>query len=366
MNWLLFAFVFLGGGFLSFAITPLVRRAAFIFGAVDQPGDPRKIHKKPTPLLGGWAIFLGLFGIVLILTQLNSDILKALPLKYLIGVITAGLLIMVGGTLDDKFNLPAKFQWFFPFLAGLAIIASGIGIDFITNPLGGVVRLDQWNISVFSVNGIAYQVTVFADLFTILWLLGMAYTTKFLDGLDGLVSGIGVVASFVVFGISFLPEVNQSHTAILALALSGACLGFLIWNWHPAKIFLGEGGSLLIGFMLGVLSIISGGKIATALLVMGIPILDVLWVIGRRLFMEKRSIFEADRKHLHFRFLDAGFTVPQSVGIFLSLSALFGGLAIILRGKDKLLLLLGTVLAMILLVGFVVRKYQKENKKTLA
>ncbi len=221
-------------------------------------------------------------------------------------------------------------------------------------------------ITIFSINGIAYQITVFADLFTILWLLGMAYTTKFLDGLDGLVSGIGVVASFVVFGISLLPEVNQSHTAILSLALAGACFGFLIWNWHPAKIFLGEGGSLLIGFMLGVLSIISGGKIATALLVMGIPIFDVLWVIGRRLFIEKKSIFQADRKHLHFRLLDAGFTVRQSVGIFLFLSALFGGLAIILRGKDKLLLLLGTILAMIILVGFVVRKYQKENKKTFA
>ena len=78
---------------------------------------------------------------------------------------------------------------------------------------------------------------MFADLFTIIWLLGMAYTTKFLDGLDGLVSGIGIVASFVVFGISLLPEVNQSHTAILSLALAGACLGFLIWNWHPAKYF---------------------------------------------------------------------------------------------------------------------------------
>lgn len=341
-----------------------VRRFALYFNFIDIPSNERKIHKKPTALLGGWAVFFGFT--VVIWQSFNTDFFSDFPQKYFIGIFLAGALIMIGGSIDDKFNLPAKFQWIFPFLAGLAIVASGIGIDFITNPLGGVVRLDQWNISIFSINGIAYQITVFADLFTILWLLGMAYTTKFLDGLDGLVSGIGIVASFVVFGISLLPEVNQSHTAILSLALAGACFGFLIWNWHPAKIFLGEGGSLLIGFMLGVLSIISGGKIATALLVMGIPILDVLWVIGRRLFIEKRSIFQADRKHLHFRLLDAGFTVPQSVGIFLSLSALFGGLAIILRGKDKLLLLLGTILAMIILVGFVVRKYQKENKKTLA
>lgn len=356
------AFIFsslLSGGAVYF-----VRRFALRFNFIDVPSNERKIHKKPIPLLGGWAVLCGF--LIVFWQSFNTDFFAGFPQKYFIGILLAGTIIMLGGTLDDKFNLPAKIQWIFPFLAGLTIVGSGIGIDFITNPLGGIIPLNQWEISIFSINGIAYQITLLADLFTIVWLMGMSYTTKFLDGLDGLVSGIGIVASFVIFGLSFLPEVNQPHTAILSLALAGACFGFLIWNWHPAKIFLGEGGSLMIGFMLGVLSIISGGKIATALLVMGIPILDVLWVIGRRLFIEKRSIFQADRKHLHFRLLDAGFTVPQSVGIFLSLSALFGGLAIILRGKDKLLLLLGTILAMIILVGLVVRKYQKENKKTLA
>src|SRR3989344_7505747 len=242
----LFVFTFIISAILSAVLTFFVRRGALALGAFDVPNSDRKIHAKPTPLLGGGAIFLSM-AIVVSILRFNSDLFQTIPDKYLIGIFFAGLIIMMGGTLDDKWNLPAKWQWLFPFFAGLIIVASGIGNDFITNPLGGVIRLDQWELSVFQTGNIAYQVTVWADLFTVLWLLGMAYTTKFLDGLDGLVSGIGVVASFIIFGISLLPEVNQSHTAILALALSGACLGFLIWNWHPAKIFLGEGGSLLIG-----------------------------------------------------------------------------------------------------------------------
>lgn len=359
---------FFGTAFTAFAVSAAIsavavfsiRRFAFYFGFIDIPSGERKIHKIPMPLLGGWAIFFGFF--IVVWQSFRTDFLTDFPQKYFIGMAAAGLFIMIGGVLDDKFNLPAKFQFIFPLLASLAVIFSGIGIDFITNPLGGVIRLDQWEISIISIGGIDYQFTVLADLFTIVWLLGLSYTTKFLDGLDGLVSGIGTIAAFVVFGISLLPEVNQPHTALMAMALSGACLGFLLWNWHPAKIFLGEGGTLLIGFMLGVLSIISGGKIATALLVMGIPILDVVWVIGRRLFVEKKSIFQADRKHLHFRLLDAGFTIRQSVGIFLFLSAFFGSLAIILRGRDKMLLLFGVIAAMILLATLVLRKYQTKIK----
>ncbi len=357
----LYVFVFLGTAAAAILTVPFIRLVAQKIGAIDFPDGERKKHAQPTPLLGGWSIFLVLSAAILIIRQI-TDALDPLPEKYLWGIFFAGILLMIGGTLDDKWNLPAKWQWVFPFAAALTIIASGIGINFITNPFGGFIRLDQWEISVLQIGGISYQMTVWADLFTIVWLLGMAYTTKFLDGLDGLVSGVGVVASFILFGISLLPEVSQSYTAVLAVILAGACLGFLVWNWHPAKIFLGEGGSLLIGFFLGILSIISGGKIATALLVMGVPIMDVVWVIGRRIFFERRSAFRADRKHLHFRLLDAGFTVRQAVAIFLGISAVFGSLAIVLRGKDKLLLLTGVVAVMFVLAGIVVRRYNATRK----
>lgn len=359
----MYAFVFLGTAVGAFLLVPFVRLVARTIGTIDYPDGERKKHAQPTPLLGGWSIFLSLSVATFTVDQATS-VFEALPEKYLWGIFFAGLLLMIGGTFDDKWNLSAKWQWVFPFAAALVIIASGIGINFITNPFGGVIRLDQWEVSIFQVGNISYQLTVWADLFTIVWLLGMTYTTKFLDGLDGLVSGVGVVASFILFGISLLPEVSQSYTAVLAVSFAGACLGFLVWNWHPAKIFLGEGGSLLIGFFLGTLSIISGGKIATALLVMGVPIMDVAWVIGRRIFFERRSAFRADRKHLHFRLLDAGFTAPQAVGIFLGISSVFGSLAIVLRGKDKLLLLTGVVAVMFILAGIVVRRYNATRKQS--
>ncbi|HCU47617.1 TPA: hypothetical protein DIC39_00950, partial [Patescibacteria group bacterium] len=143
----------------------------------------------------------------------------------------------------------------------------------------------------------------------------------------------------------------------------GACLGFLIWNWHPAKIFLGEGGSLYIGFMLGVLAIISGGKIATALLVMGIPILDVVWVILRRLFWDKKKITEADTKHLHFRLLDVGLSHRQAVLFLYFLTAVFGVTSLGLQTQGKLLAMGILALVMIVLAASLVLVYKNKIKK---
>ena len=129
----------------------------------------------------------------------------------------------------------------------------------------------------------------------------MMYTTKLLDGVDGLVSGLGVIGGFVIFLFTATTNYFQPDIALASAIFGGASLGFLIFNWHPAKIFLGEGGSLLIGYILGVLAIISGGKIAIALLILGIPILDVLWTIIRRLLKKQNPFKFSDKLHLHHR-----------------------------------------------------------------
>jgi UDP-GlcNAc:undecaprenyl-phosphate GlcNAc-1-phosphate transferase len=338
------------------------------FHVVDLPSaaPERKVHRVPTPLLGGVAIFLGFFLVLLVSMIQHKGVLgpNILP-KYVWGMFVASTVLMIGGWLDDRRHLKPQHQIIFPVLATLTVIVSGIGIPVVTNPFGGAVHLNQVNIEVFRWHGIAYHWTLWADLLTFVWLMGMMYTTKFLDGLDGLVSGITAIGSITVFVLSVRPPVLQFDTANLAIILAGACIGFLIWNWHPAKIFLGEGGSLFTGFLLGTLAIIAGSKIATALLILGIPMLDVVWVIIRRSFFERRSPFTtADRKHLHFRLLDVGFSHHGAVLFLYALTAAFGVTTIVFHGIQKVAALGVLGLVMLLLGIFLV--FKTRRKKALA
>ncbi len=352
--------------------TALVRRFAWNKRIIDDPQkqhSERKIHTKPIPLLGGLAIFLTFTLVVAYYAFFTDRLLGGyLLLKHLIGIFMAGGLIMIGGYLDDKKDLPSHKQIMWPILACAVVIGFGIGVDYITHPFGGTLNLDQYQTTVFSVSGLPYQVIWLADVFALIWLMGMMYTTKFLDGLDGLVSGICIIGSLIIFFLSLKSEVGQRETALLAVIFAGAVLGFWFFNFHPAKSFLGEGGALYCGFILGILSIVSGGKIATALLIMGIPILDVIWVVLRRIFWEKRSPFKtADKKHLHFRLLDVGLSQRQAVLLLYFLTAIFGISGLFLQGKEKFytLLILAAVMlafAIFLLVVYRVRGRSKQVK----
>lgn len=343
---------------LSVFFTFIIKKISLKFGILDDPNKDksRKIQTKAVPLLGGLAIFISFNLVVLIFI---SNLLGGYLLsKYLWGIFFGGLILMFGGYLDDKYNLKAKYQFIFPIVACLIIIACGIGITYISNPLGGIFYLNNFEFNLFTINNLPYKITIFADIFTLIWLMGMMYTTKILDGLDGLVSGITIIGSFIIFFLSLSQQVAQPETAILAIILAGSCLGFLIFNFHPAKIFLGESGSLFTGFMLGVLSIISGGKIATALLILGIPILDLAWVIIRRLIKDKKSPFStADKKHLHFKLLDIGFSHRQAVLFLYLLTLVFGMSSLFLQGKQKLLAFAVLVIILALLSLFIYLRY---------
>ncbi len=344
--------------------TILVKWWAKKKGVFDRPeaAPDRKIQSKPTPLLGGMAIFIASCLVTTLYVIFSNRLLGGYMLpKYLVGIGLAGLLLMIGGYLDDRFHLKPSRQILWPILACLVVVGAGIGVTYITNPFGGVWQLDSIKWNIFSFDGTPYHFTLWADLFAFLWLMGMMYTTKFLDGLDGLVSGIGVIGSVILFFLSLGKEVAQPETALLASIFAGACLGFLFFNFHPAKIFLGEGGSLFVGFMLGVLSIISGAKIATALLIMGIPILDVAWVIIRRVFFEKKSPFStADRKHLHFRLLDVGLSHRGAVLLLYTISLCFGAVALFSGTKQKVIAMFILCLVMVALGVFVLRHYGKK------
>ena len=367
LPWLSFLAFFAATFLLAVIFVPLVKKVAVKVGAIDYP-TKIKIHKKPMPRLGGIAVFLAFLLVVLFDLIFGHRILGGvIDLKHIIGLLIGGLIIVGVGVWDDIYGLRPGQKFLGQVIAALVVIFSGIGIGFIASPLGTNISLDSLRITVHFSESI-FQIVVLADLFALIWILGMVNTANFLDGLDGLVGGIGLIASLVLFLLSLRPQVNQLGVAYLSAAFAGALLGFLIFNFHPAKIFAGDSGSMLIGFVIGVLSIINGAKIATALLIMGFPILDVLWAIFRRL-RRGHSPFRGDKKHFHHRLLELGLSQTKAVLIIYGLGIIFGLAAFLLQGsREKLiaLVILGTLMLLITfgivkLVGLrrrLVRKHQ--------
>ena len=329
---------------LAIALTFLVLKIAIKLNITDRPDADRKLHQGNIPLLGGLAIFFSFFIVLFFYRSqlLSGDLLSNHWLGFFIGA----CFLMIGGFLDDKYNLKPIQQFIFPVLAIISVIAGGVEIEKITNPFGGYFYLGWLSVALIA-----------------FWLLGMMYTTKLLDGLDGLDSGLSAIGSLIIFIFTLTAKYYQPDIALAALALAAASLGFLFFNWHPAKIFLGEGGSLFLGYALGVLAIISGGKIAIALLVMGIPILDVVWTILRRLIAGKNPFSFADRKHLHFRLLETGLSVRKSVLLFYFMSIIFGLSALFLQSIGKVLALIALAGIMLIIVMFFA--YLDRNKKSV-
>ncbi len=332
---------------LSLILTPLIKRVAIHWGIIDKPDFVRKIHQKPMPLLGGVVVFIAFFASLFI--NYPHLVSGNLELRHWLGFFIGGLILIIGGTLDDKYNFSPKKQIIFPLLAVVAVLLGGVEITKISNPFGGFLNI-SW----------------LSPIFIFVWLLGMMYTTKLLDGVDGLVSGVSAIGALIIFLFTLTTKYYQPDIALASLVLAGAILGFLVYNWNPASIFLGEGGSLFLGFSLGVLAIISGGKIAVALLVMGIPILDVAWTIIRRLLSGKNPFKTADKKHLHHRLLALGLNQKQTVLVFYFLSATFGLSGLFLQSQGKFLALVVIVVLMfILVVSFSIFSSRQKTKAKL-
>jgi UDP-GlcNAc:undecaprenyl-phosphate/decaprenyl-phosphate GlcNAc-1-phosphate transferase len=330
--------------FLSLFFTVGVYFIMRQFQIVDKPRtEERKIHKKTIPLGGGLAIFASFFILVFLLrNSFSGDINKF----DLLGLFLGGLIIIIGGILDDKYRLKAKKQIWFPVAAALIVVLFKIGPDVITNPFGGLFQLNILQIGNYM---------ILANLLVFFWLISMMFTTKLLDGLDGLVTGVVSIGAIMIFFLSLQTQWYQPDVALLSILFAGACVGFLILNWHPAKIFLGEGGSLFTGFMLGCLAVVSGGKIATTLLVMGIPMLDIVRVVFLRI-KKGKPIYVGDSEHLHFRLVQSGFSQKQAVLLFYSIAFLFGITTLFLQSSEKLIALIFLFVLMLLLGVWFTRK----------
>jgi UDP-GlcNAc:undecaprenyl-phosphate/decaprenyl-phosphate GlcNAc-1-phosphate transferase len=300
--------VFFSSFALAVILTPLTAGLAARWGFLDRPA-PRRSHQTPTPRHGGIPLFIAFVAALAVsLPFPRSDVNE--PTK-LAGLMLGLTVVAIVGAYDDARELKALPQLAAQILAAGIAVASGVVIREIPSPVGAVpIVLPE----------------LLAIAFTLFWIVGMTNTINWLDGLDGLAAGVTAIASAVLFIHTF--RLTQYSLALLPLALAGAALGFLIFNFSPAKMFLGSGAPLL-GFALAVLSIIGGAKVATALLVLAIPILDVAWQILNRL-RTGRSPFEADRGHLHHRLYDFNISSRAIVALYYALTAAFGALALIL------------------------------------
>ena len=333
-------------------ITPAVRQLAFRWGIVAEPGGRRK-HTGMVPKLGGVPIMLAyLVGIGLIYWLLPPEAKDALRLR---GVILGSIVIFIGGLIDDRLDLAPRWQFAFQIVAAIIAISHIIFIERFTNPLPST---DFWQGSFvslfFSMDGeIVVIQRLLVYFITLFWVLGMINAVNFLDGLDGLAGGVGTIGMlmFALHSYNLLIETGQTAVTLFPLALAGALLGFLYYNFAPATIFLGTAGAWLLGYNLATLSILAPAKMSTALLVMAVPILDVAWLIVVRLRRGQHP-YQGDRRHLHFRLLDQGLPVRGIVLGYYTVAIAFGLVAIFVPSrllKIELWLLLATAVLVLLI-----------------
>ncbi len=335
----------------SLFLTFLIRKLVLKFQILSKP-SLEKIHQKKIPLLGGTAM-ISAFILAIFFT-------KELVISFqLWGVLLGLAVIFFAGIWDDLKELSWKVQIFFQTLVALIVVAFGVRVDYLANPFGGMIRLDQIE---FYFPLSTFHFPLLSSLFIIFWIILIINIFNWLDGIDGLAGGIGAISGIILFFLCLTQAVNQPPLAILSITLAGAVLGFLIFNFPPAKIFMGSSGSMFLGFTVGVLAIFSGAKVATILLVMGFPILDGLWVISQRI-KNKKSPFKKDRRHLHYKLLSLGFSQRTIILFIYSLCALFGFIALFVQGFNKLIALIALTATMIL-IAFIVTLMLNKKKLT--
>lgn len=334
------AFVF------TFASTPLVKRLAFKWKAVDVPKDGRRMHKRPIPRLGGLAIIFGFMLAVICFGVMTREIMAILAGAFIIAVM---------GIVDDIKALDAKPKFVIQILAAMIVVIFGdMKIGVFTNP------------NVFSEAAYLILPEWVSVVLTILWIVFITNAVNFIDGLDGLAAGVSAIMSVSLVFIAV--QLGEYYVAVVGVALMGACFGFLPYNFNPAKIFMGDTGSTFLGFILASLSVLGVFKsyavisFAVPLLILGLPLFDATFAMIRRI-LKGQSPMTADRGHLHHRLIDMGFSQKQSVFILYVISGILGLSAIVLAesGTLRAILLLMCVLVLILVGSLIYKNNSDKN-----
>ena len=318
---------------ISLALTPLAIRIAPKIGAMDIPKDNRRMHKKAMPRFGGMAIFAG--------TEIGLAVFCHDD-PQAVTIIWGGILIYAVGVIDDLKGLPAKLKFLLQILCAAAIYAGGIQIDFVKNP--------------FVEGAYIHFPLAVSMIITVICIVGITNTINLIDGLDGLAAGVAVIASGYISYAAMLS--GQYGVAVAMLAVTGGALGFLPFNFHPAKIFMGDSGSLYLGFMIASISVLGSTKGATLIvtivpfLALGLPIFDTAFAIIRR-WINGTPIMEADKGHLHHRIMATGIGQRRTVLIMYCISAIMGMVSIMVVKRELVEAVVLTVVAAVLLCVFV-------------
>lgn len=312
---------------------------------------PAHTHTGIIPRGGGLPIYLAILGTTLVLLPIN---------KILFGILFSSFLVVVVGLLDDYYDLSPYLR----FIANLAIsalvISYGLGIPYVSNPFGGVIHLDQWRLS-FSFFG-NHSILVFSDFLAVLWLTWLMNMVNWSKGVDGQLPGfVGITAFFLgLLSQRFTAhDISAQTVTVFSFIVTGAFLGFLPYNFYPQKIMPGYGGGSLAGFLLGILSILSFGKLGTAILILSVPMIDAIYTIIRRI-KNKKSPFRADWGHLHHRLIEIGWGKRRIAIFYWIVSFTLGVASLFLRGPEKMIAFI--TIAIILLVFIILLNRIKKQR----
>lgn len=312
---------------------------------------PAHTHSGLIPRGGGTPIYLAILLTVIIFIPLT---------KIVIGILIACGLLIIVGLLDDYFDLSPYLRFSLNLLISAVVIGFGLGIPYISNPFGGVIQLDQWRIT-FNLFG-SHSVLVLADVLAIIWLTWIMNMVNWSKGVDGQLPGFVAITAFFLGLLSqrfTVHDISAQTVTLLSFIIAGSFLGFLPFNFFPQKIMPGYGGGTLAGFLLGILSILSFGKIGTAILILAIPLIDATYTIIRRI-KNKQSPFRPDWGHFHHKLLDLGWGKRRIAVFYWVVSIILGTASLFLRGIEKLIafLMIGVILISFILI---IEKVKKVN-----
>ena len=292
---------------------------------------PAHVHHGIIPRAGGLALLIGLIIALLLFVPLT---------KAIIGLMIAATATVGIGLIDDRKDISPYIRFAANIGIALLIVLSGIDIPFITNPFGGILRLDMWHLAL----PVLGEISIWSSLFAVLWIVWTMNIVGWSSGVDGQMPGFVVIAATTLGILSLrfnVHDTTQSIVTVLAFTTAGTFLGFLPWNFYPQKIMPGYGGKTLAGLLLAVIAILSGGKVGSALLVLAIPMIDAAYSLFRRL-AAKKSPFQADRLHFHHRLLDVGWSKQKIALFYWCVSFILGLVALTVNSQQKLFIFIMT------------------------
>jgi len=329
---------------LSLMITPitiwLFTKMGFLIDPKKSP-HPAHVHKVPVPKGGGLAIFLAVFVTMALLLKLD---------KHLIAIALAAGITVVAGLIDDVRGMNPYLRLGINFLAVGIIVASGIGIAFISNPFGGIIDLSQPRLG-FDLLGSHHEIWILADLFALLWIPILMNAINWSSGVDGQISGVVMIAALIVgiISLTYSADITQWPVATLAFALAGAFAGLTVFHFYPQKIMPGYSATSLAGLLLGVISILATAKVGTILVVLAVPLIDFIYLTIKRIVSGKSPVW-GDRDHLHHTLLKMGWGKRRIALFYWLVTAILGVAAVKFEARSKLFIMIGLVILMLVFV----------------